>query len=72
MSFSFCLYYIYLCFFSQSDYVMLRHFLQYLSYNRNTADIVYRLTLQTYVHDTEKMVGRSVDLFEKTTQAKTS
>ena len=29
-------------------------------------------TLQTYVHDTEKMVGRSVDLFEKTTQAKTS
>ena len=29
-------------------------------------------TLQTYVHDTEKMAGRSVDLFEKITQAKTS
>ena len=43
MSFSFCLYYKYLCHFSQSDYVMLCHFLQKLSYNRNTADIVYRL-----------------------------
>ena len=29
-------------------------------------------TLQTYVHDTEKMAERSVDLFEKITQAKTS
>ena len=29
-------------------------------------------TLQTYVHDTEKMVERSVDLFEQVTQAKTS
>ena len=29
-------------------------------------------TLQTYVHDTEKMAEQSVDLFEKTTQAKTS
>ena len=29
-------------------------------------------TLQTYVHDTEKMVKRSVDLFEQVTQAKTS
>ena len=28
MSFSFCLYYKYLCYFSQSDYVMLHHFLQ--------------------------------------------
>ena len=35
--------YKYQCHFSQSDYVMLRHFLQKLSYNRNTADIVYRL-----------------------------
>lgn len=26
-------------------------------------------TLQTYVHDTEKMVERSVDLFEQVTQA---
>lgn len=29
-------------------------------------------TLQTYVHDTEKMAEQSVDLFEKITQAKTS
>lgn len=29
-------------------------------------------TLQTYVHDTEKMIERSVDLFEQITQAKTS
>lgn len=29
-------------------------------------------TLQTYVHDTEKMAERSVDLFEKITQVKTS
>ena len=29
-------------------------------------------TLQTYVHDTEKMPERSVDLFEKITQVKTS
>lgn len=29
-------------------------------------------TLQTYVHDTEKMAERSVDLFEKITQAKMS
>ena len=29
-------------------------------------------TLQTYVHDTEKMAERSVDLFEKITQTKTS
>ncbi|MSC88090.1 tyrosine-type recombinase/integrase [[Eubacterium] rectale] len=31
-----------------------------------------KTTLQTYVHDTEKMAERSVDLFEKITQAKTS
>ena len=31
-----------------------------------------RTTLQTYVHDTEKMAERSVDLFEKITQVKTS
>ena len=29
-------------------------------------------TLQTYVHDTEKMPERSVDLFKKITQVKTS
>lgn len=29
-------------------------------------------TLQAYVHDTEKMPERSVDLFEKITQVKTS
>lgn len=29
-------------------------------------------TLQTYVHDTQKMTEQSVDLFEKITQAKTS
>ena len=29
-------------------------------------------TLQTYVHDTEKIAERSVDLFEKITQVKTS
>ena len=29
-------------------------------------------TLQTYVHDTEKMAEQSVDLFEKITQSKTS
>lgn len=28
--------------------------------------------LQTYVHDTEKMVERSVDLFEQVTRVKTS
>ena len=32
----------------------------------------YRKPLQTYVHDTEKWLERSVDLFEKITQAKTS
>ena len=29
-------------------------------------------TLQTYVHDTEKMIERSVELFEQITQEKTS
>ena len=29
-------------------------------------------TLQTYVHDTEKMAEQSVEIFEKITQAKTS
>ncbi len=31
-----------------------------------------RTTLQTYVHDTEKMGTQSVELFEKITHAKTS
>jgi integrase len=29
-------------------------------------------TLQTYVHDTEKMAEQSVELFEQITRAKTS
>ncbi len=29
-------------------------------------------TLQTYVHDTEKMTERSVELFEQVTKTKTS
>ncbi|MFQ7308181.1 MAG: hypothetical protein ACLROY_06125 [Mediterraneibacter sp.] len=31
-----------------------------------------KTTLQTYVHDTEKMGEQSVDLFEKITAVKTS
>lgn len=31
-----------------------------------------RTTLQTYVHDTEKMGTQSVELFEQITHAKTS